>query len=286
MATKDPMAETRRLMAVARTKMQLQQQQQQGSQPAKAVPKGWTPSSSSTSWAPSAPSNPAVPKQGGRLRLDLWANNKRNPGGSAWYPDKRQKKSSEEVQQEIVKKYALPPGLVTGPQDRTSLGEEYYTGEIKSFNGVSGWITPFDLVEHEHPEYKGDIFLHRGCMVAGHSPVTGAQVRFTLYSDAKGIGAENCEVTTLRSVLHRERVTTELTTGSIAEWSANKGWIDPHEQDASWNMMLQKHKKQEGRLRFEVEDLVGIQEPRVGDLVEFHVYVDLQGIGAEEVHPF
>eukprot|EP00927_Polykrikos_kofoidii_P024047 TRINITY_DN2194_c0_g1_i1.p1 TRINITY_DN2194_c0_g1~~TRINITY_DN2194_c0_g1_i1.p1 ORF type:complete len:195 (-),score=32.51 TRINITY_DN2194_c0_g1_i1:56-640(-) len=78
--------------------------------------------------------------------------------------------------------------------------------------------------------------------------------------------------------LARERITQEPVTGEVSEWKGKYGWINPtvpveHEKAA-------RHK---GQVFVSMTDLVGgAQELTPGSLCQFHVFIDDNGIGAEE----
>eukprot|EP00928_Gymnodinium_smaydae_P017571 TRINITY_DN16719_c0_g3_i1.p1 TRINITY_DN16719_c0_g3~~TRINITY_DN16719_c0_g3_i1.p1 ORF type:complete len:250 (-),score=31.47 TRINITY_DN16719_c0_g3_i1:123-815(-) len=76
----------------------------------------------------------------------------------------------------------------------------------------------------------------------------------------------------------RERLTADLVTGRVLEWKGNYGWIEP--------LLVLEHpgmSRHEGHIFVHSEDLVPPWGSlAVGTLVEFHVYHDGEGLGAEE----
>merc|ERR1711953_1267841 len=79
--------------------------------------------------------------------------------------------------------------------------------------------------------------------------------------------------------LERTRITEDPVTGEVKDWKGKYGWITPtvpveHE-------MAVKHK---GELYVSMTDIVsGETELTKGSLCQFHVFVDANGLGAEEV---
>jgi len=84
--------------------------------------------------------------------------------------------------------------------------------------------------------------------------------------------------------LPRERITTEAVTGEVIEWKDKYGWIRPHEPPNH-----PAAQKRNGKLYLSRCDSVqsGTGDGPIalapGTLVSFHIYVDLSGLGAEEV---
>merc|ERR1712176_197719 len=81
--------------------------------------------------------------------------------------------------------------------------------------------------------------------------------------------------------LTRERITEIPVTGEVIEWKGIFGWIKPTvpiEHQAS-----SKHK---GNIYVHKKDLVGTEQLDKGAVLQFHVYADQTGLGAEEVRLF
>eukprot|EP00448_Togula_jolla_P002515 CAMPEP_0170605190 /NCGR_PEP_ID=MMETSP0224-20130122/19845_1 /TAXON_ID=285029 /ORGANISM="Togula jolla, Strain CCCM 725" /LENGTH=145 /DNA_ID=CAMNT_0010930185 /DNA_START=68 /DNA_END=505 /DNA_ORIENTATION=- len=78
--------------------------------------------------------------------------------------------------------------------------------------------------------------------------------------------------------LPRQRVTELPMTGEVVEWKGKYGWIQPSEPIE--HPMAQNR---EGRLYVSMSDLQGLTELQPGALVQFHVFSDPSGLGAEEV---
>lgn len=76
-----------------------------------------------------------------------------------------------------------------GGKGRTPLGSQVLTGMISEWNGTWGWVSPDEAVKH--PSVKENkIYLHQNDASGDLS--SGAAVEFSLYSDARGVGACNC----------------------------------------------------------------------------------------------
>eukprot|EP00927_Polykrikos_kofoidii_P024048 TRINITY_DN2194_c0_g2_i1.p1 TRINITY_DN2194_c0_g2~~TRINITY_DN2194_c0_g2_i1.p1 ORF type:complete len:193 (-),score=38.03 TRINITY_DN2194_c0_g2_i1:50-628(-) len=78
--------------------------------------------------------------------------------------------------------------------------------------------------------------------------------------------------------LARQRITQEPVTGEVIEWKGKYGWINPtvpvdHEKSA----------RHQGKIFVSITDLVGgAQQLTAGSLCQFHVFVDDNGLGAED----
>jgi cold shock CspA family protein len=70
--------------------------------------------------------------------------------------------------------------------------------------------------------------------------------------------------------------------GAVVEWKDKFGWIQPHEEikhtSAKWTA-----EKRGGKVYVSMTDLKGCTSLASGQAVRFQVYVDEQGLGAEEV---
>jgi len=185
---------------------------------------------------------------------------------------------------------------------RTRVSNAPISGQVKTWKGTFGWITPLEPVKH--PLFRDQIYIHIGD-VESDTPLTqGAQVVFFLYSDPQGLGAEQCQVVdeeggaatqpqapaaagatspgdTPASSLERERLTVVPTTGEVIEWKRTFGWIRPHD-----DMDHEMAGKRDGKIYVHKKDLVGGTELQPGQLVQFHVFADSSGLGAEECMPF
>jgi len=192
---------------------------------------------------------------------------------------------------------AKPP---PGPRQRVS--NSICNGQIKMWKGGFGWIVPLENIKH--PLFRGQIYLKASDVVSGQALEVGTKVNFYLYSDSQGLGAEQCTVAddqdgaaltapamTPQMVPGkaeagatsgpRERLTVVPTTGEVLEWKGSFGWIRPHE-----TVDHPAASKREGKVFAAKKDLVGESQLQAGQLVQFHVFVDNSGIGAEECMPF
>lgn len=179
------------------------------------------------------------------------------------------------------------------------------TGQVKNWKGGFGWITPMEPVNH--PLFKGQIYVKASDILGGQPLSVGATVSFYVYADSQGLGAEECMEASAdgtpppqaggRQVAHsagppkfvepkvapgpRERLTVVPTTGEVLEWKSTFGWIRPHEA-----VDHPAASKRDGKVYVAKKDLVNGSELHVGQLVQFHVFVDNTGVGAEECMPF
>ena len=76
----------------------------------------------------------------------------------------------------------------------------------------------------------------------------------------------------------RERISEEPITGNVVEWKGKYGWIQP-----STTIDHEKAHKREGKIFVSISDLLGADALEVDSIVQFHLYVDDSGLGAEEV---
>lgn len=77
-----------------------------------------------------------------------------------------------------------------GGKGRTPLGSKMLTGMISEWHDHWGWISPDEEVKH--PSVKQNkIYLHKND--ASGELSAGVVVQFSLYTDAKGVGAHNCQ---------------------------------------------------------------------------------------------
>lgn len=78
--------------------------------------------------------------------------------------------------------------------------------------------------------------------------------------------------------LPRERITQVPVTGDILEWKEKFGWVKPHAPIE--HAMAGKNK---GKIFLSHKDFTG-SDPAVGSTVQFQVYADASGLGAEEAY--
>ncbi|CAL1166750.1 unnamed protein product [Cladocopium goreaui] len=78
--------------------------------------------------------------------------------------------------------------------------------------------------------------------------------------------------------LPRERVSETPMIGEVLEWKGKYGWIKPQEP-----IEHEKASRHGGKLFVSQADLVGVTELSSGRLVQFQLFEDSSGLGAEEV---
>lgn len=76
-----------------------------------------------------------------------------------------------------------------GGKGRSPLGSQVLTGMISEWHGQWGWISPDEVVKHPLVK-QNKIYVHQNDASGDLS--AGSTVEFSLYSDAKGVGADNC----------------------------------------------------------------------------------------------
>jgi len=81
--------------------------------------------------------------------------------------------------------------------------------------------------------------------------------------------------------LPRSRTTEVAITGEIVEWKGKYGWLRPHAE-----VQHPMAKKRGGKIFMSSKDVVGTVDLTVGTMVQFHIYEDPTGLGAEEVTAF
>uniref|UniRef100_A0A7S4RST7 CSD domain-containing protein n=1 Tax=Alexandrium monilatum TaxID=311494 RepID=A0A7S4RST7_9DINO len=77
--------------------------------------------------------------------------------------------------------------------------------------------------------------------------------------------------------LPRERVTEVPVTGEVVEWKGKYGWLKPHEEVK--HDLAENHG---GKLYVHEKDVLDGAPLSAGQTVEFHIYADKTGLGAEE----
>mmetsp|Transcript_70194 Transcript_70194/g.159346 ORF Transcript_70194/g.159346 Transcript_70194/m.159346 type:complete len:122 (-) Transcript_70194:187-552(-) len=91
---------------------------------------------------------------------------------------------------------------------------------------------------------------------------------------AKGEKAEKVE----KKDLPRERVTVMPVSGEVVEWKGKFGWLSSSE-----TIEHEKAGKSGGKIFIHEKDIIAGENLKKGQPVEFHVYADARGLGAEEV---
>jgi len=82
-------------------------------------------------------------------------------------------------------------------------------------------------------------------------------------------------------LLPRTRISEAPFSGTVVEWKGKYGWIEPAE-----TIEHEKASKHGGRLFFSMDAVTSGEAPEAGTTVEFHIFEDVSGIGAEEVTAF
>merc|ERR1719189_2760861 len=83
----------------------------------------------------------------------------------------------------------------SGPSlPRKRITTEPVTGEVEEWKGKYGWIKPTVPVEHPMADKrKGNIYVSMSDLVGGLTQLTtGTLCQFHIFSDASGLGAEEC----------------------------------------------------------------------------------------------
>eukprot|EP00927_Polykrikos_kofoidii_P056621 TRINITY_DN50720_c0_g1_i1.p1 TRINITY_DN50720_c0_g1~~TRINITY_DN50720_c0_g1_i1.p1 ORF type:complete len:346 (-),score=52.35 TRINITY_DN50720_c0_g1_i1:172-1209(-) len=81
--------------------------------------------------------------------------------------------------------------------------------------------------------------------------------------------------------LARERITVVETTGEVMDWKGSFGWLKSHD-----TIDHVAATKRSGKIYVSRKDLVGVPTLHLGQIVQFHVFADASGLGAEECSPF
>lgn len=79
-------------------------------------------------------------------------------------------------------------------------------------------------------------------------------------------------------LLPRTRISEMKVAGTVAEWKGKYGWIQPTEP-----VEHEKATKNNGRIFVSKDDIVGVEQLSPGSAVEFYVWEDASGLGADEV---
>lgn len=80
----------------------------------------------------------------------------------------------------------------------------------------------------------------------------------------------------------RSRITEVAVTGEVLEWKGTFGWLKPHVE-----IQHEKAKLRGGKIFLHGGDLQGeLKSVEVGAVLQFHIYEDPSGLGAEEAQPF
>jgi len=78
--------------------------------------------------------------------------------------------------------------------DRTRLSAEKFAGTVDAWKGKYGWIKPAEEIAHEKAaERNGNVFVALGDLQGALQLEYGAPVKFHIFEDAQGLGAEEVE---------------------------------------------------------------------------------------------
>lgn len=165
------------------------------------------------------------------------------------------------------------------------------------------------------------MFLHINDIAGNQKLAVGTTVTFFIYSDRSGLGAEraslaeadpdnamDAQVQNVKAPLKRlpapkasaapkaaatpsvgkkaspnlprQRITDVPTTGEVLRWNKGYGWIRAHEP------IHHPQAKPDGSIFVGQGDLQGITKLEPGMLVQFHLFTDSSGLGAEECSAF
>lgn len=100
-------------------------------------------------------------------------------------------KGSGKATGEVQEERGPPPPPDKATRQRIMPGR--ITGKLMKWRGVLGWIRPSEPIDHPEAEkHKKGIYLHEVDVQSGHEMFNGAEVKFFLYADEDGLGAEHC----------------------------------------------------------------------------------------------
>jgi len=177
---------------------------------------------------------------------------------------------------------------------RTKVLAARVTGTIVELKPKFGWIQPDAPINHpEATKRKGKVYLSFSDL-EGAVPAVGDKVNFFVYSDGTGLGAMNCKTGDTATVQKPISKPTALGpgaapggtqagrqslgddhvfTGKIQQWNGSHGWILPLDTIT--------HPLFKGKVYLKSRDVDTTEPLKVGSLVNFLLYTDSQGLGAE-----
>lgn len=85
-------------------------------------------------------------------------------------------------------------GLGKGPSkiSRERISEDLMKGRVLGWRGNVAWIKPAEPLRH--PLFRGKIYLHASDVKAGNELPAGAIIKFHIYRDSQGLGAESASL--------------------------------------------------------------------------------------------
>jgi len=88
---------------------------------------------------------------------------------------------------------AVPIGGPNLPRWRIGASNFPIAGQVVSWKGHVGWIQPEQAIDHpKAAAHQGHIYIHDKDVINGGPLTRGQQVRFYVYLDQTGLGAEEC----------------------------------------------------------------------------------------------
>lgn len=130
--------------------------------------------------------------------------------------------------------------------------------------------------------------LSKGSLKQAYNPSAAFMARFRRLRGSPGVGEGFGQQEKLplppppstHGVVKRRRLGDDLHVGQVVSWKGPFGWIQPLQEIAH-----EKSAKNEGRIFLRAADLLVEGKPRLGQPVEFVLYEDPTGLGAEDVVP-
>jgi len=117
----------------------------------------------------------------------------------------------------------------SGPDlPRTRVSTAPVTGEVVEWKGKYGWIMPARPLDHAAiSKHKGRLYIHENDLVHASKLEAGMTCRFQVFSDASGLGAEECVVLTDPN---------DKDSWEGQEWEAGsqEEWDDDDWEDGDW----------------------------------------------------
>lgn len=168
------------------------------------------------------------------------------------------------------------------------------SGKVLEWKGRFGWIQADEPINHPEARMKGGKIFFAQEDVAEVISGVGANVSFYVYADGTGLGAMLCvpadSLTAsiphkkpasktapklkAKSVPGRKRVVETVVTGKIKSWKGTFGFITPSSPV--------DHPLFTGSIFLGKADWLSTENPDAGSKVQFYLYADQQGLGAEE----
>lgn len=100
--------------------------------------------------------------------------------------------ASKPFVKKVAKATPKPKPKAKAIPGRKRVSETMLTGKVKSWRGGFGFVTPSKPVDH--PLFTGSLFLAKSDVLTPDDVDVGKPVKFYLYTDPQGLGAEECVV--------------------------------------------------------------------------------------------